>query len=760
MIISVPQNLPVTINGKIDTKRLLETTVDQRRNENTAPRNCLEAQMCRVWNKLLNTDCGVEDDFFKVGGDSILSLQLSSQVKACLGMVLTAKDIFEYRTIKRIVESVLTQQTSGSRIQVFQAEHGFPTGQVEMLPIQKWFFAKDLLNRSHWNQSFVICTQLLDIDRLERALDHLVSHHDAFRLRYLESDGTIIQQYSRSMPPPIQAIDITSLDRPLHDVLTDVQASLDITNGPIARVCYLHGYADGMAKLLFVAHHLVMDTVSWRIIACDLQTLYDGRELGAKASSYRQWAKAVQGYLPSAEEKAFWEDEIRRGRDTKALSVQADGSTVSEKLQFSSTRTHALIRGCNRTFDARSQELLLVALGRALHDLTGNQAIPVTVEGHGREFIDPTVDVSQTVGWFTTMYPLIIEHDEDLGQSIHNVRQSLRSVPNQGIGYGSTYGYVMLQLPGVSFNFLGHLSQSRSAASAWQPEPAMNGDYGLCQSPIDGAANRAAIDVTAWVVDGQLHVEISSRLKRGETKDLLSRLEHALDKIIELSSHSPMEALAGGTSEKRTSPERSFIPYFEFTDTPRDGPVLFLLPPGEGGAESYFNNIVKEMPNTRLVVFNNYHLHGQDANNSFQCLARRYVAWMRECQTQGPFHITGWSFGGVLSLEICRQLVIAGEKIATLALIDSYFNVRKACSDIGFPNKINVLDPINYYYQPDSAVLRRMAKSIGHLVLFKAPLMNEMARNPNQVKLFDYYMRSKCNGLDTLVDYEDIQLVW
>jgi N-(5-amino-5-carboxypentanoyl)-L-cysteinyl-D-valine synthase len=248
--------------------------------------------------------------------------------------------------------------------------------------------------------------------------------------------------------------------------------------------------------------------------------------------------------------------------------VQGDVKTVSEKIQLSSAPTHALIRECNRTFDTHSQELLLVALGRALHDLTGHQEIAVTVEGHGREFIDPTIDVSQTVGWFTTMYPLTIECDEDLGRSIHNMRQSLRSVPNQGIGYGSTYGYVVPQLPEVSFNFLGHLGQSRSTATAWQPEPAMNGDYGLCQSPIDAAANRATIDVTAWVVDAQLHVELSSHLTCRETKVLLSQMEHALDEIIKLSSDVPTEASTGGTCEKPTSPERSFIPFFEFTEAP------------------------------------------------------------------------------------------------------------------------------------------------------------------------------------------------
>ena len=760
-IIRVRHRLPVTINGKIDTKCLLETATDQDRSENILPRNFLEVQMCRIWNELLNTDCGVEDDFFKIGGDSILSLQLSTQIRTDLNTVVTAKDIFQFRTIARIVDSVLKQQTSQTPAQAFKTEHGLLTGRVEMLPIQEWFFAKTLAHRNHWNQCFVIRTQSLDISRLEAALDELVSHHDAFRLRYTEINGVITQHYASNMSQPVEVIDIASLDRPLHDVLTDVQASLDIQKGPTARVCYLHGYTDGRTELMFAVHHLIVDTVSWRIIARDLQTLYEGNQLGAKASSYRQWTKAVQNYSPSADEKQLWEDIIQRSRDIQTPNMPAGGPTSSEKLQLSQARTHTLIRECNRTFDTRSQELLLVALGRALQRLTGSQAFSIIVEGHGREFIDRSLDVSNTVGWFTTMYPLIIEHDEDLGQSIFMVRQNLRRIPYQGIGYGALYGYnADPPLPQISFNFLGYLSQTRSTSTAWQPEYAMGGEYGLCRSPKDAAANQTLVDITAWIVDGQLDVDLSSRLGREETKELISRLEQALNEIIESPCNLPSGVLADATSKKSTSTQRSFTPYFEFTESPRQGPLLFLLPPGEGGAESYFNNIVKEMPYTHLVVFNNYHLHDPEVNPSFESLARRYIAWMRERQRQGPFHIAGWSFGGVLSLEICRQLTIAGEKIATLALIDPYFNVKQACAEIGLPNEADILDPINYHYQPDTDELQGMAReNIGRLVLFKAPLMNEKARNPDQSKLFEHYMRSECNALDTLLDRERIQLV-
>lgn len=288
----------------------------------------------------------------------------------------------------------------------------------------------------------------------------------------------------------------------------------------------------------------------------------------------------------------------------------------------------------------------------------------------------------------------------------------------------------------------------------------MGGEYGLCRSPKDAAANQTLVDVTAWIVDGQLHVDLSSHLSRDDTKGLITRLEQALNEIIESSSNLPSGVPADAIPRRRAPTQRSFTPYFEFTESPRQGPLLFLLPPGEGGAESYFNNIVKDMPYTRLVVFNNHHLHDPEVNPSFESLAGRYIAWMRERQCQGPFHIAGWSFGGVLSLEICRQLTIAGEKIATLALIDPYFNVKQACTEIGLPNETDILDPINYNYQPDTEELQDMAReNIGRLVLFKAPLMNEKARNPNQVKLFEYYMRSECNALDTLLGRERIQLV-
>jgi Condensation domain len=172
----------------------------------------------------------------------------------------------------------------------------------------------------------------------------------------------------------------------------------------------------------------------------------------------------------------MWEDMIEKILNTKTLNLQLDGPASLERLQMSSS----LVQDWNRTLDTQSQELLLVALGRALHGLTGDQAFPITMEGHGRESIDPAIDVSNTLGWFTTMYPLILEHDEDLVRNVQDVRHNVKKIPNRGVGYGSIYGYVDPPLPQVSFNFLGHLSPSRPpGGTAWKPEHAMNGDYGL-----------------------------------------------------------------------------------------------------------------------------------------------------------------------------------------------------------------------------------------------------------------------------------------
>ncbi|CAF1029834.1 unnamed protein product [Adineta steineri] len=193
--------------------------------------------------------------------------------------------------------------------------------------------------------------------------------------------------------------------------------------------------------------------------------------------------------------------------------------------------------------------------------------------------------------------------------------------------------------------------------------------------------------------------------------------------------------------------------------------ILFVLPPGDGGAESYFNNIVPHLSQYKLVIFNNYYLDLQAKNMekgfSFEVLAPVYTKYIKEIQHDGPYNFLGWSFGGVLSFELSRQLINAGEKVGNIFMIDSFFNVRKASFEIGKADKVDIIGSINYSYLPmiDNELFGlNITNRNTNIVLFKASRMDENFPLNDQLEFFSYYTNTSFNNLDTVVNYKHIQL--
>uniref|UniRef100_A0A914WMB5 oleoyl-[acyl-carrier-protein] hydrolase n=1 Tax=Plectus sambesii TaxID=2011161 RepID=A0A914WMB5_9BILA len=354
------------------------------------------------------------------------------------------------------------------------------------------------------------------------------------------------------------------------------------------------------------------------------------------------------------------------------------------------------------------------------------------------------------------MYPVELEIGDDLGSSISNIKECLRQVPNKGIGYGTIFGYLEKALPQVSFNYLGQFDQGTSATGFWSLVD-VTGEYGLDRSASSEEANDNVIDVTGLCFNGHMCFNIASHLSLEETERFKAVFKMKLEQIIEhtLSFVHPQKDIKESTSTGMAVDH--FEPYFEFHNPP-GGAVLFILPPGEGGAESYFNNIVQQLTQFKLVLFNNYYLHLKSPQTSFEELAKFYISYVKQIQPKGPYNFLGWSFGGVLSLEISRQLVGAGEKIDNLIFIDSYFNVKKACSAINQADEVDIIDRINYFYSPKAADMKQLVSNTRNIVLFKAAKLNDTYRSDNQLLLFDYYMKSDFNNLDTLMDPQSIKL--
>ena len=767
-LVRLEHPLPVTINGKLDTSALPPPPAHASPAQYCAPRDRLEARLCQIWGEQIRAAAvGIDDDFFRSGGDSIGALRLASLVQRETGAAVSVKHVFDFPTVRAMVAQLRLQPAAPGTQESTKAET--LAGACPLLPIQRWFFAKPIAARSCWNQNFAIRTGPLDEQKLRAALSALVDHHDAFWLRYRVIDTGPEQFYASTLPPPeLLTIDVHGMSEvTLQRQLRECQGAIDIEHGPLYCVAYLHDNAVGDARVWFAMHHLIVDVVSWRILTQDLEILYHGGTLGARLATLRAWAQAVQCYQAGDEERHWWSwlaQSVTRDKADHLLAVDHDAPVRRAGFVLTSAETARLVNDSTWAYDTDIHDLLLTAVGYALQALTGRAMNFVTVEGHGREQLGNGPDVRDCIGWFTTMHPLPLQVDPDMGTSLLRTKASRRCTPLHGIGYGAQhgiYGSASAPLPEVSFNYLGLMDGSRPANCAmhraWQLDGAS------VAAPVGESASDCSVDITMFRAGGQLTALIDSRLNQVATQRFSDALEAALHSLIAHAA-SATRAAAGASMTRFRAPTRCetlpcapvpFEPYVVVNEDATSG-TLFMLPPGEGGAESYLGNVAAQLPQHRLVVFNNLHLYAPGA--SFEALASFYVAQIKQLQGTGPYSLLGWSFGGVLALEIANQLARAGKKVANLLVIDAYFDVPKASADLGLLTEQYLLDPINYCYAPAQTDLDRLAERIGTVVLFKAEQPNEVVSSEVQRILFAYYQDTRCNYLDTLLPLQNIRV--
>ncbi|MDM5179169.1 amino acid adenylation domain-containing protein [Massilia sp. DJPM01] len=763
-LVRLTHPLPVTINGKLDTGALPVPPAKFSPAPYCGPRDRLEARLCRMWAEQIPADAvGIDDDFFRSGGDSIGALRLASMAQRHSGAAVSVKQVFDFPTVRALAAQLRSQRACPQEAPAPQ----IPAGACPLLPIQRWFFAKPIVDQSCWNQHFVIRTGVLDADKLRAALGELVDHHDAFWLRFRASGTGHEQFYSAPARPVLSQLDVRDMpEATLQSHLRASQRSIDLEHGPLYCALYLHGSEDGGARVWFAMHHLIADVVSWRIITEDLEILYHGGTLGPRRATLRAWGEAVQRYQAGADERSWWSQlalAVARDKADGVLAARHDAPTQRVRFQLTADQTARLINDSTWAYETDVNDLLLTALAYALQALTGRASNIVTVEEHGREQLEHGPDVRDCVGWFTTMHPLPLEVCRDLGASLLRTRENRRRTPLHGLGYGAPhgiYGSDSTPLPGVSFNYLGLLdagSQAHGAAhAAWRLD-------GAClAAPVGEAASDCAVDITMVRTGGQLLALIEARLDRATTQRFAEALEAALHSLIAHTAtatrvpadRTPGRFEPGQFEPMQTGPMR-FDPYVVINECAPGG-TLFMLPPGEGGAESYLGNIAAQLPGHRLVVFNNLHLHAP--GESFEALASYYVEQIEQLQGAGPYSLLGWSFGGVLAVEIANQLARLGKQLANLFIIDAYFAVPKASADLGLATDERLLDPINYRYAPAQADLDLLAERLGTVVLFKAEQPNEVVRSEVQRLLFAYYQDTRCNYLDNLLPQQNLRV--
>ncbi|MDR6232875.1 non-ribosomal peptide synthase/polyketide synthase [Pseudomonas oryzihabitans] len=589
--------LPLTANGKLDRQALpAPATEDQA----TLPASALEAALAEVWADVLQVPTvGVEDNFFERGGDSILSIQLVSRARE-RDLHFTPRDVFQHQTVRRLAS--VTRQQAPTTTAVGPAQGAsLPT------PIQQWFLERPLEKPDHWNQAVLLAPrEVLDGERLAAALRMLAAHHDALRLNYVRQDDSWRAAYAATAPDELLWQQRLTCEEECLALFERAQRSLDLARGPLLRAVLVEG-PGSTQRLLLAIHHLVVDGVSWRILLEDLQRAYRGQALPARTSPPSAWAARLHDYAHSEslrEELALWRELLgtaapilkydRPGGRARA----GDAAQVSQTLE--TTLTRQLLQEAPAAYRTQVNDLLLSALARVLCRWLAVPAVPVQLEGHGREALFDDLDLTRSVGWFTAAYPVrLAPAGEEFGATIQAIKAQLRAVPHKGLGYGVLRylaepglraACAALPEAAISFNYLGQFDQSFTEEALFAPLP---GPLGALHDPDAPLPTPLAIDCQVqdgrlamrWTYSREQFDEASVAVLADAYRAELERLiEHCLDERAGGCSPAdfPLARLDQAQLDALVVPARRIEDIYPLTPM-QEGLLLHtLLEPGEG----------------------------------------------------------------------------------------------------------------------------------------------------------------------------------
>jgi len=562
-------SLPRTLSGKIDRRALPEPEQIRIEIESAfiAPRDDVEEKLADIWRQVLGVkQIGVNDNFFELGGDSILSIQVIAKANQA-GLQLSPKQFFEHPTIAGL------SAVAGVG-QAIQAEQGLVTGQVSLTPIQRWFFEQNSPELHHYNQSlFFEVKETLEPEILQKAIEKLYVHHDALRLRFQSTEsGWEAFNTDSDGAAPIVCVDLSSasdgeLKSEIEKITHSAQSSLNLETGPIMRVVLFNLGANRAQRLLLVIHHLAMDGVSWRILLEDLQNVYQQIKLGKevqlppKSTSYKYWAEKLLAYSQSSrlhEELEYWGSASKRHfASIPSDFVDGANTEASEQtvvMSLSKEETVELLQEVPAAYHTQINDLLLSALAQACYRFTGSRHLLLELEGHGREPLFEDVDLSRTVGWFTSIYPVLLDlkNSKAPGEVVKTIKEQLRQIPNNGIGYGllrylseqKEIGEALQALPKaeICFNYLGQFDQMAADSKIFGSAAESKGH----DRSLKGARSHL-IEINGSVIGGKLQLEwhYSDNLHRRSTIERL--VQHFMIELQTIISHCKTPEAGGFT---------------------------------------------------------------------------------------------------------------------------------------------------------------------------------------------------------------------
>ena len=455
------ERLPRTAAGKLDRRALAhvpgtELPAGAAARTATAPRTEAERKLAAIWMDVLKLDTvGVDDDFFELGGDSLLSIRVIARARR-EGIRIPPERFFEHPTIAHMTASVDDTSVRGSRRERPRTPRVDPVGDAPLTPIQHWFLDAVPRHRDWWNQSYLLeLGHALDAVQLRAIVQELVTHHDALRLRLIGREGYWRQDFvAPNAEPPFRIVNLHSFapaeyGARMVEECEREQASLRLEDGRLFRCVVFEGDA-GWRRILLLGHHLVLDGVSWNVILDDLAMLVsqavDGLPLRLpdKTDSARAWATALAEHAATPSVLASTVHWLASPADSGAVAAGSTGDAEVTTLTLGVEQSQALLQEAPRRLNASAQVVLLTALLMAWREWSGGTTLRLDLEGHGRDALGDRLDVSRTVGWFTTVFPVHLTlptgmdngADSTVGSIAGAVQTAVDGLPLRGAAYG------------------------------------------------------------------------------------------------------------------------------------------------------------------------------------------------------------------------------------------------------------------------------------------------------------------------------------
>ncbi|PGS65018.1 non-ribosomal peptide synthetase [Bacillus thuringiensis] len=532
--------LPLTSNGKLDAKALPEPNALAGQ-EYMPPRTKTEKVITDIFEEILGiSPVGIEDSFFELGGDSIKAIKAVSNLRE-KGYKLSFAALMYQQTPRKIGENIQMGEVN----QVY--EQGEINGESPLTPIQLEFFNKNHVVPNHYNQALMLRSdEPFDIPSLKTAITEIIKHHDALRNVYdgqrqitLSTEESKLYDWYEKDYTKVQDV-----SKEIEYASDKLQASIDLATGPLVKVGLFH--SDSGDHLLICVHHLGIDGVSWRILLEDLFSGYRQIQetgkitLPMKTASYKEWANALTQYAKSevlSDEIAYWKNISDKSNSTETFkSTQtASGQYKNKVVKVDSETTKKLLLEAGKTYKTEINDLLLASLTIAVKEWRNSKYLTIEMEGHGRETIDREIAIDRTVGWFTSVYPIILETKDTVEESILETKQTLKQVPNHGIGYG-VLRYLgehsgLEMSAAITFNYLGELDNEIGRIEGIS----MSG-MPLGRSMSEKNSSGMGLSLNGAVLNGQLEFDIiydTGLYTDEDAQTLVLAYERAIKDVVE-----------------------------------------------------------------------------------------------------------------------------------------------------------------------------------------------------------------------------------